>query len=62
MTKSTINNWTPWYLHELENEVTCRICGNSFIKKNVSMLSHLGCANRNGKRNTSVKLYKNMKP
>jgi hypothetical protein len=35
MMKGTISNWTPWYVDELKNKMTCRICGHSFTKKNV---------------------------
>jgi hypothetical protein len=62
MTKSTISNWTLWYVDKLNNKVTCRICGNSFIKKNVKMLSHLGNANMNGQKDIGVELCKNIKP
>jgi hypothetical protein len=58
MTRGTINNWTPWCVDEPVNKVICQICGNSSIKKNVKILSHLRYANRNDKRNTSVKVYK----
>jgi hypothetical protein len=62
MTRGIDRYWSPWYAHELENKVTCQICGNSFTKKNCRMLSHLGYIQSNGKRDTNVKLCKNMKP
>jgi hypothetical protein len=40
--------------------VTCRICGDSFAKKNERMLSHLEYIYSNGERNTRVKLCKNL--
>jgi hypothetical protein len=62
MTKGIVSNWTPWYVDEPNNKVTCQICGDSFIKKDVRMLSQLGYANRNGQGVTSIKPCKNMKP
>jgi hypothetical protein len=62
MTKGIVSNWIPWYVDELENKVTCRICETYSQRKNGRMLSHLGYIRSNGERNTKVKLYKNMKP
>jgi hypothetical protein len=62
MTRGIDRYWSPWYAHELENKVTCQICGNSFTKKNCRMLSHLGYIRTNGERDTIVKLCKKMKP
>jgi hypothetical protein len=49
MIRTTLSDWTPWYVEELDNnnnnmlhKVKCRICGDSFTKKNSRMLSHLG--------------------
>jgi hypothetical protein len=60
MMRSIVNNWIRWYVNELDNKMTCRLCDDSFIKKNVKILSHLGYGNRNGQRDTGVKLCKNI--
>jgi hypothetical protein len=69
MTRTTLSDWTPWYVEELDNnnknnlhKVKCRICGDTFTKKNSRMLSHLGYIRSTGERDNNVRLYKNMKP
>jgi hypothetical protein len=61
LTNNIVKNWTLWFMDELDNKVTCQICGKLFIKKNVRMLSHLGYATKNGGRDTTVNFYKNVK-
>jgi hypothetical protein len=62
MTRNIVSKKIPWYVDELDNKVICQICGYSFMKKDVRMLNHLRCANRNGQRDSNIKLCKNMKP
>jgi hypothetical protein len=62
MTRSTISDWTQWYVEELENKVKCQICGDIFTKMNARMLSYLGYICSTGMKNNNVRLCKNMKP
>ena len=62
MMRSIVSNWTPWYVNESGTKVTCYVRDNSFMKKNVQILRHVGHAYRNGKKDAGVRLYKNMKP
>jgi hypothetical protein len=59
MTRTTLSDWTPWYVEELDNnnnnnlhKIKCRICGDTFTKKNSRMLSHLGYIRSTGERTT----------
>jgi hypothetical protein len=69
MMGTTLSNWTPWYVEELDNnnnnmldKVKCWICGDSFMKKNSRMLSHLEYIRSTGERDNNIRLCKNMKP
>jgi uncharacterized beta-barrel protein YwiB (DUF1934 family) len=55
-----ISNYTLLYLDEPKNKVKYQLCGDYYIKKNVKLLSYLRYTNKEGQRNTIVKLYKNM--
>ena len=60
--RTTISNWTFWYVEELDNKVKCWICRDNFTKKNARMLNHLRYICSTGKKDNNVRLCKNMKP
>ena len=62
MTKTSASDWTPWYTDEPNSRVRCLLCNESFAKKPARMLSHLGYVDKQGSRNTGVRLCRRLKP